>query len=484
MSYDYDADQPNDPQYMWKPSVHKWLNGVEPFTNNKAPEEYQKYTTAAGYVTKEFGELQKDSNEAKKFYSNLLADEVLTTRLSDNQDPESPEFATGSTAALPMGLYLMDVTSRNPGKVYFPQTVAIVPTWDQGSSTWKIADANIVVKHTNVDAAVTAGVKVNGLSSYDEVGTLAIGETAEFKMEITLPKYDESIFSNPTMTIMVPSNKSLTVGELTLQGKTAAGDSMTLEKNTDYVDSGVFSGGFDLVYANVKDYQSIVVTADVTMTSAATVQGDSPHKPTRLYASFTYDDGSVAGYSNIAKQIPFFTYGVSVSTFDATNSDAPLAGATYGVWMGESPNQGIDAARRFVKLADGTYRLATQEEITAGGTVRELVATSDGTLKIYGFNKAIVGQPGPIIKQVKAPAGYNLVADEKAFRIIDNDPDGIVDYQTSGYEPISFKNGKGFTLPTTGGIGTAVLPFAGVLMLGVCALVVVTFKHRSSSTDA
>lgn len=108
-----------------------------------------------------------------------------------------------------------------------------------------------------------------------------------------------------------------------------------------------------------------------------------------------------------------------------------------------------------------------------------------------------------ILTETKAPDGYNLPS--KAFEIIINDSktsgsdnryqdgangktDTTADNNTTevndGYVSTKITNTKGFTLPTTGGMGT-VLFTAGGLVIMACgaALVLVTLKKKKKAED-
>lgn len=102
-----------------------------------------------------------------------------------------------------------------------------------------------------------------------------------------------------------------------------------------------------------------------------------------------------------------------------------------------------------------------------------------------------------ILTETKAPDGYNLPS--KAFEIIINDSktsgsdnryqdgangktDTTADNNTTevndGYVSTKITNTKGFTLPTTGGMGTVLFTAGGVVLMGAGLVLLVVFLRR------
>ena len=51
---------------------------------------------------------------------------------------------------------------------------------------------------------------------------------------------------------------------------------------------------------------------------------------------------------------------------------------------------------------------------------------------------------------------------------------------TNGKFEVTVKNYKGFTLPTTGGIGTFVFTFAGIAMMAAAVILLITSKKKKA----
>ena len=149
----------------------------------------------------------------------------------------------------------------------------------------------------------------------------------------------------------------------------------------------------------------------------------------------------------------------------------------------------------FVSDDNGSYRVADSTET---GATELTVGTSgqmEGILKLSGLD---VGEY--LLTEVQAPAGYNKLSAPISITIKDEDdgvdtpnagPNGQPEYTTTnqdgasteveaddGYVPVTVINTKGFTLPTTGGMGTVLFTAGGVVLMGAGLVLLVVFLRR------
>jgi len=107
-----------------------------------------------------------------------------------------------------------------------------------------------------------------------------------------------------------------------------------------------------------------------------------------------------------------------------------------------------------VKVKDGEYKVALEGETDATTT---LVATS-GTLKVTGLDEGNYE-----FKETKAPTGYKVNSDNKAFTIEANENDEVT------INAGEFVNTKLSSLPSTGGMGTYLFTIIGVVVMAGAA---------------
>lgn len=107
-----------------------------------------------------------------------------------------------------------------------------------------------------------------------------------------------------------------------------------------------------------------------------------------------------------------------------------------------------------VRVNDGEYKVALDGE---EGATTTLVATN-GTLKVTGLDEGNYE-----FKETKAPTGYKVNSDNKAFTIEANENDEVT------INAGEFVNTKLSSLPSTGGMGTYLFTIIGVVVMAGAA---------------
>ena len=107
-----------------------------------------------------------------------------------------------------------------------------------------------------------------------------------------------------------------------------------------------------------------------------------------------------------------------------------------------------------VKVTNGEYKVALDEEQNATTT---LVATN-GTLKVTGLDEGSYE-----FKETKAPTGYKVNSENKAFTITVDETDEVT------VDAGNFVNTKLSSLPSTGGMGTYLFTIIGVVVMAGAA---------------
>lgn len=107
-----------------------------------------------------------------------------------------------------------------------------------------------------------------------------------------------------------------------------------------------------------------------------------------------------------------------------------------------------------VRVNDGEYKVALEGET---GATTTLVATN-GTLKVTGLDEGNYE-----FKETKAPTGYKVNSENKAFTITANEGAEV------GIDAGNFVNTKLSSLPSTGGMGTYLFTIIGVVVMAGAA---------------
>lgn len=188
--------------------------------------------------------------------------------------------------------------------------------------------------------------------------------------------------------------------------------------------------------ATVEVKYSAVVENDHTYNNSATASAETVN----------YTPGTVNGYEG----------NVTLKKVD-TNHNV-LNGAEFQLLKGNTPVS-------VVKVSAGVYKKALEGEADATTT---LVATA-GTLKITGLDEGDYN-----FKETKAPTGYKVNPDNKAFTITANETAEVT------VDAGEFVNTKLSALPHTGGIGTTIFTIAGCAIMVAAAFFFFTSRKKAN----
>lgn len=454
--------------------------------------------------------------------------------------PEGAETASCTIDDLAMGNYL--VLIEGGMKVYRPSAVNLVPVWKEATgagetSKWVLFDAVVELKSSDLtltkqvyDGTITAGV----IPDWGETAQVAIGNTVTFKLTALVPNYPENaLHDGYEISDNLPAG--LALGNVTVNGVTNGTPTpLTEGPSSDYVltraDSTATSGSMasrptggqvtfnlEFDYDKIKAYDEIEVTYTATVNADIKVIGQDSNTNGNINTAYLdYNNNPYQKATNddplewVSKEDSAFvyTYGIKVdkvSDKQENGRDVYLPGAEFTLHRtGPQGNKEGEPIRFMAVNPDnGVYRVATQ---TDTGSITKLTVGQEnaaegaepraGKLDIRGLDVGTY-----ILTETKAPDGYNLPS--QAFEIIINDsktPRSDGGYQNGangktdttddsnhttevddGYVNTKITNTKGFTLPTTGGMGTVLFTAGGVLLMGAGLVVLVLFLRRRTS---
>ena len=185
-----------------------------------------------------------------------------------------------------------------------------------------------------------------------------------------------------------------------------------------------------------------------------------------------------------------FTFGIDVTKVDGENS-TPLDDVTFDLYRvkdGRAPATGEKVTEAWLKNEGNAVKIGSATTGKAGET---------GKLSFKGLDNATY-----YLVETKTKAGYNLLKEpykaelnltakitkETTTKITGEGETKTVttektikttNYPTSSFS-VTVKNYKGFTLPTTGGIGTFVFTFAGIAMMAAAVILLITGKKKKA----
>ena len=157
-----------------------------------------------------------------------------------------------------------------------------------------------------------------------------------------------------------------------------------------------------------------------------------------------------------------------------------------------SANANGDTPIEFVG-SNGTYCKATSDETG----VTEIEVDSNGLLTLSGLDAGTY-----YLTETKAPGGYNKLSAPILVEIKDlkngiadaepKGPNGKPEYTPAnraeteandGYVPLTVVNSKGFTLPSTGGMGTVLFTTIGIVLMGGGLVLLLLYLRRRNRAE-
>lgn len=287
--------------------------------------------------------------------------------------------------------------------------------------------------------------KVKNGDTWDTTNDAKIGDTVEYKVEITVADGAQTYTVYDTMSTGLTFNS----GSL----KVTANDVVT----TDYTLTPT-TNGFTLVLpetyvSTLTKGTTIMVTYNATLNKDAVIDGNGNTNEVKL------------GYGNHQNTVPSKvttkSYQFDLVKVDGTTNKL-LDGAEFELADGETKLS-------FVKDANGNYRVATTGEKGTTTTI----TVKNGKVNIYG----LAGKTYTLT-ETKAPDGYNKLVTPETVNLTDGSKaSATIESETYVDGGVVVKNNAGTVLPSTGGMGTTLFYVIGGGLM-VAAVVLLVTKKR------
>lgn len=463
------SGQPSYPMYTWNSEVAEWLS----------ENRYGNYIDSdlgTNAVADAFGTM--GDKEQTKFLQEIAA-AIRSGNLSLNEAATQTNTPQGGAHAesvtfskMTMGEYLL--IASGGVKIYAPTTASVIPTEKKG--TWTVQSTEVQMK------SEAPGIDKDIVDVDDK--TVAIGDTVTYKLTTQVPDYPEDA-TNMTFYIIDKLGKGFNYsGNDTINvynGSIAPDNIVTKEGNykVSNPEGKSFRIDFTSTFVEANATANIIVTYDAVVNKNAFETDALRNDTVLVYANDPYADGTF----DTPDDYDVYTYGIQIDKVDKKGK--PLQGAQFT--LSTSDNTLLHFTETTV---DGVYILDPGSDNTV------LEVSAGGTLEIRGLDLGTY-----ILKETKAPSDHVLPTGTITIVLGDNGPDGILDNGASratkdggtitirdtvtvSKNVISFDientstEDAGFTLPTTGGMGTALFTIAGILLMGGAVVLVAAAVRR------
>lgn len=352
----------------------------------------------------------------------------------------------------------------------------------------KVAGCTVTVEAKGSVPTSTKKIKEDSTGQWGDTADLDVGQEAPFKLTGTMPsniadfttyKYGFKDFISKGFTLPEGfAAKDLTVK---IGDKEITPDTVNVTAITDDTHGAEYNGGkqIEIMFTDLKataKAAGVELTADseVTVEYSATVNDQAviggagnPNKSLVVYQK-DVTDGDGLGETP-EDEVWAFTYQLDTTKVDSADPETKLKDAQFRLYNSDKSKS--------AKIENGKISAWVDGE---AGTV---ITTPEGGV----FNIAGLDADTYYLKEIKAPAGYNLpTGDDAYFKFViaasltvGDDGKGKIESLTitpdkeqatdgdipTGKVSMNITNTSGSTLPETGGIGTVIFTVVGLLVM-------------------
>lgn len=312
-------------------------------------------------------------------------------------------------------------------------------------------------KFVKTESASSEQAATNNEGSYDaKSATQTAGKIVLWDVKNTTPANIENYTAYKFTEVFPAEVDYIAIGSVTL-------GEVTLTEGVDYTvtyDDATRTLVVDFIVSptgtpknNLTSNELLVINIESELNEKAL---DKLGQAIPLDVTLTYNNGEgTSGTANPAVVPEVHTGGINI--FKYTGTDTPLSNAEFQVFKTEADARALTNPIALIS-ADGLSTYTT------------VVSATDG----YAMFKGIAYGTYYIV-ETKAPAGYNLLSSPVEVTV------NNASHNTA--EAIKIKNNSGFQLPKTGGIGTYIFTFAGILIMLIAVIMAIKSKDKKASDN-
>ena len=341
---------------------------------------------------------------------------------------------------------------------------------------------------TNYKPDVKKEVKDRTSGDWKNNSDYNVGDTIPYRVTVDIP---ENIAELKTFILTdTPTHQTYVNGSLGIYSEETCTTNILSGKYTvDTASNGwkiVFTPADLASYAGSKIYIAFNMTLDKGAVVGAGGADRNDNKIKLEYSNKILPDTETGtpGTDEITDEIIIYTFKIAVEKVDATDNTKKLQGVTFDLYrkLKDSDTTGLENP---VKGLTGRF-----EKVNKSAA---LMTDDNGEIFVSGLAKGTY-----YLVETKTKDGYNLLKAPVEVNIVTSysltsttkteTKDGKTTTTTTitngttdaGVFTTVVKNSKGFTLPTTGGIGTFVFTFAGIAMMAAAVILLITGKKKKA----
>lgn len=365
-----------------------------------------------------------------------------------NQGSKTATSTTVKFENLELGYYLMD------------STLGTLCTLDTTTP-------NVTIKEKNEVPSNEKTVEEDSSKNYGSVNDADIGQTVNFKSTVTLPVGSENVIFHDTMSAGLTLNaKSVQVyTDVGLTTKLDTG-SYTL-KTSGLLDACTFEIAFSQEYLNdLKEKAVVYVVYSAVVNENAVVGGEGNPNTSHLSYGDERNTKTTPGSNTTT-----YTWSFDVLKYGNGNETNVLANAEFVLLNSEKSKVAVVKNGKLTGWMDLPAAGEDGPVVWSANTI--LKTDENGKISIAGLDADTY-----YLREIKAPAGYNVLKDDVEVKI---DPTVSDKTMTLASVTVKVENLSGTELPSTGGMGTTFFYVAGSILLLGAAVLLVTKKRMNAA---
>lgn len=435
-----------------------------------------KYTVESPYNTEDLlGSAQEanlDTLPVKEWESKISALAAVKAEPAAESEAsvKSNEGSTGPTELL-LGIYLVKETQTPSGFVASKPFIVSVPSTDNYNGkpeegTQLIYDITAQPKNSSVNIEKTIETAKN----------VSIGEYVKYKVNSVIPNYSEE-YTSPKFNIYDKMSNGLTFVNDTDHPLTVMVNGTKIEEGTDtykVVTSDLSDGKtFEIQFAQAFLQNEAYKGKSVEVTYYAQVNENAVYENTNQ-AGISYNNapGSDAEADTDEKKV--YTYTIDLTKTGDKDGDA------NGLNDAEFTLTAVNENEKMITLVVNGDKVEVNGKTTDSFKTIE-VENHKGKLIIKGLKAGTY-----TLTETKSPKGYSLLKNPVTI-VITATADGTLENATvdgtnatveNGTVLVEIQNKSGFSLPSTGGMGTYLFTIAGLVIMAGAAFLLIASKRR------
>lgn len=356
----------------------------------------------------------------------------------------------------------------------------------------KVDTAQHPIEVINYKPAVEKEVQIKAGDWKNASADYSVGDTIPYRVTVDVPA---NIADLKTFTLTdTPTNQEYQTGTLKIYSDSNFATETLVGEYTVTSENSGWKITFDPKKLSSVAGKKIYISFKMTLKEGAIVGSTGNTNKINLdYSNKILPDGTpdpgTPETDKIENETTVYTFAIAVEKVDASDNKK-LEGVTFDLYRELPPGaSGTGVLTNPVKGLTGKFEKVKTElktddkgEITVPGLAKGdywLVETK--TIDNYNLLKAPIKVPiTATYSETKKTETITDTTTGKTTTTTTIETKTLTDAGNKGVFTTVVKNSKGFTLPTTGGIGTFVFTFAGIAMMAAAVILLITGKKKKA----